>query len=206
MPFVTEERWQRLPRRKCENAPSIMVADYPVHMLERADDTAEAAMTSALDVVKATRSLRAAYNLPPKAKPELFVLTRTAATKAAMTTMTSGITALASCGSVTLLSATDAVPTGCGVNVINESITIYLLLRGVVDPAMEIEKLNKKIAQVEKQVEDLAKKMSMPGYNTKVPPAVQQDNTEKLEKLKAVVASTHSAIGDFKTLMNLSLL
>jgi len=32
MPFVTEELWQRLPRRRCEVAPSIMVADYPVPM------------------------------------------------------------------------------------------------------------------------------------------------------------------------------
>jgi len=201
MPFVTEELWQRLPRRKCETAPSIMVADYPEHIPARADDAAEAAMASALDVVKATRSLRAAYNLPPKAKPELFVVTRTDAAKDAMTTMTGGVAALAGCGAVSVLSATDAVPTGCGVNVINEAITIYLLLRGVVEPAAEIEKLNKKIAQVEKQVEDLEKKMAMPGYDTKVPPAVQQDNTDKLDKLRAEVESTRSAIGDFETLM-----
>ena len=30
MPFVTEELWQRLPRRPNDATPSIMVAKYPV--------------------------------------------------------------------------------------------------------------------------------------------------------------------------------
>lgn len=29
MPFITEELWQRLPRRAFDNAPSICVASYP---------------------------------------------------------------------------------------------------------------------------------------------------------------------------------
>jgi valyl-tRNA synthetase len=30
MPFVTEELWQRLPRRPQDSTPSIMLASYPV--------------------------------------------------------------------------------------------------------------------------------------------------------------------------------
>lgn len=30
MPFVTEELWQRLPRRPNDSTPSIMLAAYPV--------------------------------------------------------------------------------------------------------------------------------------------------------------------------------
>jgi len=29
MPFITEELWQRLPRRKGEKSPTIMLAEYP---------------------------------------------------------------------------------------------------------------------------------------------------------------------------------
>lgn len=32
MPYVTEELWQRLPRRKGDLTPSIMVSDFPVHV------------------------------------------------------------------------------------------------------------------------------------------------------------------------------
>jgi hypothetical protein len=32
MPFVTEELWQRLPRRAGDKCPSIMISAYPVHV------------------------------------------------------------------------------------------------------------------------------------------------------------------------------
>lgn len=32
MPFVTEELWQRLPRRPKDKCPSIMMASYPVQV------------------------------------------------------------------------------------------------------------------------------------------------------------------------------
>ena len=32
MPFVTEESWQRLPRRPNDLTPSIMVSSYPVNV------------------------------------------------------------------------------------------------------------------------------------------------------------------------------
>lgn len=35
MPFVTEELWQRLPRRPNDSTPSIMVAKFPVNVSHR---------------------------------------------------------------------------------------------------------------------------------------------------------------------------
>ena len=37
MPFVTEELWQRLPRRPNDATPSVMVASFPVHVSLKAD-------------------------------------------------------------------------------------------------------------------------------------------------------------------------
>ena len=201
MPFVTEELWQRLPRRKAETAPSIMVADYPVDMPSRDDATVEADMSTSQDIVKAVRSLRAAYNLAPKARPELYIVARTDAASGAANLFNVGIVALTGCASAKVLKPTDDVPLGCGVTVINEAVTVYVLLKGVVDPAAEIQKLNKKVAQLEKQVVDLDKKMNMEGYATKVPENVQKDNTEKMEKLRAEIESTKAAVKDFETLI-----
>ena len=65
MPFVTEELWQRLPRcpGECDGVASIMLAPYPQARPEWADAQAEADMEAAQAVVRAMRSLRAAYNL-----------------------------------------------------------------------------------------------------------------------------------------------
>jgi valyl-tRNA synthetase len=52
MPFVTEELWQRLPRRPGQaQAPSIMVADYPAPVEGWSDEGAEADMAYLLLVV-----------------------------------------------------------------------------------------------------------------------------------------------------------
>jgi len=61
MPFVTEELWQRLPRREAdlEAVPSIMVAAYPEATAHWADNALEDQMTLIMDLVKCLRSERA---------------------------------------------------------------------------------------------------------------------------------------------------
>ena len=201
MPFVTEELWQRLPRRAAETAPSIMVADYPAFTDARVDAAVEESMAVAQEIVKATRSLRAAYNLQPKAKAELFVKTRGDVATDAAKQFAEGIATLAGCARVDVIGPDDEVPPGCGVTIINESISVYLMLKGVVDPAAEIAKLEKKSSQTKKSIAALQKQMEMPGYEEKVPENVRADNAEKLSKLEAEVASTAAAMEDFKKLI-----
>jgi len=161
----------------------------------------EESMAVAQEIVKATRSLRAAYNLQPKAKAELFVVTRGDVATDAAKRFAEGIATLAGCGRVDVLGPDDEVPPGCGVTVINESVSVYLMLKGVVDPAAEIAKLEKKSSQTKKSIAALQKQMEMPGYEEKVPENVRADNAEKLSKLEAEVASTAAAMEDFKKLI-----
>lgn len=65
MPFVTEELWQRLPRRpgQCDGVESVMLAPWPQVEPSWADEQADADVEGLQGVVKAMRSLRAAYNL-----------------------------------------------------------------------------------------------------------------------------------------------
>ena len=59
MPFVTEELWQRLPRRADQaTPPSIMRAPYPAANPAWRDARAEADMELALAVVGRARGLR----------------------------------------------------------------------------------------------------------------------------------------------------
>jgi valyl-tRNA synthetase len=80
MPFVTEELWQRLPRRPNDSTPSIMLSSYPVfvspldenqhHVLKQQlqDDSfvfvdAEKEFDLVFSALKTGRSLAASYNL-----------------------------------------------------------------------------------------------------------------------------------------------
>lgn len=88
MPFVTEELWQRLPRRPTDTTPSIMIASYPINVghylalkltfTESMQDSnfisseEEKEFDVVLSAVRAARSLAASYNLQSNIQRELF--------------------------------------------------------------------------------------------------------------------------------------
>ena len=63
MPFVTEELWQRLPRRPRDKNPTIVKAAYPIYSPELDDPAAAAAYDLVFAVVRAIRSLASEYNV-----------------------------------------------------------------------------------------------------------------------------------------------
>jgi valyl-tRNA synthetase len=73
MPFISEELYQRLPRRAPDNdAPSITVTQYPLpeHFSSFKSETIEVDFNVAKDAVLKIRSLRADYQLTNKVKTE----------------------------------------------------------------------------------------------------------------------------------------
>lgn len=63
MPFVTEELWQRLPRRPNDPTPSIMLASFPVADTAFVDARSERAFNLVFDAIRAGRSLASQYNV-----------------------------------------------------------------------------------------------------------------------------------------------
>ena len=82
MPFISEELWQRIPRRS-DAAVSIMIADYPEPELVSLipvnrlfeqypyrNEGLESEVNFASDIVKTVRSLRSDYDLTNKNKAD----------------------------------------------------------------------------------------------------------------------------------------
>ena len=67
MPFITEEMWQRMPRRPEDKTKSVMMAKYPQYTKELDDPESEAAYELVLGTVRAARSLMAEYALKEEA-------------------------------------------------------------------------------------------------------------------------------------------
>jgi valyl-tRNA synthetase len=68
MPFITEELWQRLPRRPGDTTKSIMIAQYPTYDASLDDPKSEAAYELVIECTKAIRSLMTEYSLKEEAK------------------------------------------------------------------------------------------------------------------------------------------
>ena len=75
---------------------------------------------------------------------------------------------LSSSESVEALQDSAAVPAGCAVSIVSEECSAYIMLKGIMDPAAELDKLDKRLVDTTKQSQDLQKKIEMPSYQ--VPP------------------------------------
>lgn len=70
MPFITEELWQRLPKRSTTEAPSLCLAEYPrpEQFAQFRSEQLEASLATAMSIVGRIRSLRTDKKTPPKQK------------------------------------------------------------------------------------------------------------------------------------------
>lgn len=77
--------------------------------------------------------------------PACVILYVPAGKVAVLGRLTSEIATLTTSSKVELLDASAPTPSGCSVAIVDDATKIYMLLTGVLDPALEIQKLQKKV-------------------------------------------------------------
>jgi valyl-tRNA synthetase len=202
MPFVTEELYQRIPRRPDDSVCSIMVSSYPkpAHTQPWANERLEADVKLAQDIIRASRALRADNGLPPSSKPTFFLEFHSDELRNTFRSFAPIILTLSGASEVNILEGDAKPPSGCAVNILNENVEIHIFLKGLIDPDVEVKKLEKKLGESTTQLENLEKKMKVPLYEDKVPAAVKQSNTERVGKLNQEIEAIKQAIEKFKAM------
>mmetsp|Transcript_13532 Transcript_13532/g.32653 ORF Transcript_13532/g.32653 Transcript_13532/m.32653 type:complete len:1067 (-) Transcript_13532:526-3726(-) len=202
MPFVTEELWQRLPGRGTlgeSEKPSIMLAPYPECKEEYKNEAVESAMTTIMEVVGACRSLRSSYNINNKVLTHFFIKTMDA--EEIVKAQIDDIMTLGKASKVDV--NIDDIPESVATSVVNDTLTVLIDLKGMVDYTKEIARLNKEMKKAKGPLEQLEKKMASDGYAEKVPENLKAENVEKQEGLKKKVADIEEAIANFEKLLSL---
>lgn len=128
MPFVTEELWQRLPRRPTDQTPSIMLARFPEKQAEREFPDAEREFDLAFNGVRAIRSMATSYNL--NSKLQVFFLARTPELAATLRASQDALSVLIKgCASFTVVEKEDEMSEGCVGELVGQDLSAYLLLK-----------------------------------------------------------------------------
>ena len=130
--------------------------------------------------VKAFRSQLSHLNVAKNANPEIYLRCRSADLKEALAKEVHVIQSLVKSGLVTVLGQEDADPAGSLKNHVNEDIQTYTKVVGLIDIKLEIDRLRKRQKELEKYMDDLKKKTTIPNYETKVPENVKQENAKKM--------------------------
>jgi valyl-tRNA synthetase len=206
MPFVTEELWQRLPGRGTlgESEPqTIMLAEYPKCNDAFRNLEAEESMETTMKIIRACRSLRQQYNIANKVLTHFFVKIASGSPEAAAVAQTDDIKTLGKASIVDINPDDDSVTKSVGIVVVDESTTVLMDIKGLVDYAAEIKKLEKQLDKTTSPMEQLELKMAAPGYEDNVSDEVKATNNERLDALKKKKADIEEAIDNFKNLADL---
>ena len=177
MPFITEEIWQALPHE----SESIMVSAWP--QADKMPEYQEEASVLALDMeaVRAIRNIRAEMNVPLGKKIELIFAADTAADGLRQ----GEIYIKALCGadkfSVLPPNSPELADVQAQAAVAHvRGIDIYLPLKGLIDLAKETTRLQKEVANMDKEIKRLEGKLNNQGFLSKAPADVVEGERVKL--------------------------
>ncbi|KAG9018677.1 hypothetical protein FRB90_010593 [Tulasnella sp. 427] len=188
MPFVTEELWQRLPRRPEDKTASIMLADYPVEDSTIDFPNAEKDFDLVFSLIRTTRSIAAQYNL--QSNLQVHILATNPALEPLLKSQVPTIVSLTKgCKSADVVTDANAIPLGCGSAVVNADCSVHVLVKGLVDLEEEINKIAKKLDVVKLSVDKLQKTMGQSNYEEVIPENVRAANSEKLRTLETEIAT-----------------
>eukprot|EP00047_Mylnosiga_fluctuans_P003446 m.229126 g.229126 ORF g.229126 m.229126 type:complete len:1061 (-) comp11860_c0_seq1:43-3225(-) len=190
MPFLTEELWQRLPRRAGDTTPSICVSSFPTPVFQ--DAQIDADFNTAYDLVKAARSLRS-DRIDPKARPEMYI--RASPQTLAIANRFSGaIITLARASKLTVIAAGEAVPSGCALAPCGDS-EVLISLKGLFQNLdAELARQADKRAQLVAAADKLAALAASADYQAKVPEAVRAKTASQLDELRSQIAALDAAV------------
>ena len=204
MPFITEELWQRLPGRGTlgqSETQTIMLAKYPEVNKAYRNAEVEEGMATILDVVQACRSLRASYHIVPKNLTHFYIKVTDA--EDVIKAQADDVMTLGKGSKVDVNIPDDQIPDSVGTIVVNDSITLLVDLKGMVDFKTEITRLNKNLTKAKGPMETLEKKMAKDGYQEKVSEDLKKQDEEKLASYKKTIVDIEEAIANFERMLSL---
>ncbi|KAJ3322660.1 hypothetical protein HDV06_002874 [Boothiomyces sp. JEL0866] len=196
MPFVTEELYQRLPRRENDTIPTIMKTNYPSYVAEWDNSKAEKDFEFVNSVVHAARSLLTDYSI--KANATFYIQTPNGEVMNAQLKIAKSLIGKA-CENLSLIDINSPPPEGCSLYTLDET-KIFLLVKGMVDFKAEIEKLKKKLDKTQSLHDAIVKKQAVEGYALNVKDEIKEIDNNKLSGYKAEIEAMLATIATFEKL------
>jgi valyl-tRNA synthetase len=198
MPFLSEELWQRLPRRPKDETKSIVISEYPEYDAGLDDPESERAYELILESSKGIRSLIQEYGI--KQDGNAFVQAQTDEAYATASSEARAIESLSGkyLTSLTVLKPSDSVPPGCAVYPVSSAAAVFLKLPGKVEPEQEMNKLKPKIEKTSAAISEQEKAMASLG--DKVSDEVKKLEQKKLEDMLAEQRMYREALERFAEL------
>jgi valyl-tRNA synthetase len=179
MPFITEELWQRLPIAK--PVESICLAPFPVADAALIDEAAERQMQTIIELIKKVRNIRGELNIDLTKELRLLVHTPDGAARQLMEENSGHLKRLARVH-IEFVSSLDGLR-----HVARDVVAgteMALPLEGLIDVDKESARLTKNLAKLEKEIEQLNRRLTSPDFLERAAEDVVQSTRERYQELQ----------------------
>ncbi|MFW6207504.1 MAG: valine--tRNA ligase [Spirochaetota bacterium] len=193
LPFVTEEIYQKLPEEI--RREHLITAPYPQPRAERQNEMVEATFASLQEVIRAIRTIRSEFTIPPEKKVRVAVRTDTDF-KAAdyISENHSLILNLVNAGSLTIShekpDASGAVPAA------GNGFEAFVYVSELIDVEKERAKLQKERESLQKLLIGTERKLQNPGFTGNAPAEVIEKEKSKLKEFQDRMAKVERYLSE----------
>jgi len=196
-PFLTEELFQRLPARNSK-APSICITTFPIDEGYK-DLEVDKNASDIFDIIHEVQSILQEFNIL-NAKPKLNISTTDKTIEKIIVEEKEVIKGLSKSSEITVKSKDDKEIEGYLSHVINERIDVFLDIRDKINLDGELTRLNKNLADKEKYINGLRKKISNKEYQKRAKEELVKEDNQKLEKAEAEMKKIQESIENLNKL------
>jgi valyl-tRNA synthetase len=193
MPFITEEIWQRVPKRF--EGESVMLARYPeADVAGRLDEEAERKIEVVQNLVSAVRSIRAEHDQPRSKQVEVFYVAEPSAAREIL----SEKALIESLSGSTLHETQPETLDDAHRHFANAAVFSVPGVRGAVPDVIDVEKertrLGRELKKLEKELEGLEKKLGNGSFIERAPAEVVQKSREDAVRLREQAKQLEGAL------------
>jgi valyl-tRNA synthetase len=188
-PFITEELWERLGEEGPAREGMLITAQWPDLPDAWIDADAQAEIGLVISAVSEGRSVRSELNVPPSAKPALYVTDASEAQRRAFKASAAVIASTLRVGGVVF----EAAPQGA-VPFVVEGASLALPVAEFIDLAAESARLNKEVAGLDGEIDRAAKKLANSNFVERAAPEVVEETRAKLAEAEAAKAKLQAAL------------
>jgi len=186
MPFITEEIYGYLP---VSQKPIINVK-FPEYSETVCYENEQHQVETIKELIRKVRNVRAEKNVAPSKKAHLIIITKDVALfedKAPL------IERLASASEITAAENRDMIPENA-VSIVTENAEVFMPISDIIDNEQELKRLTDERTKITNELELAKKKLNNEGFVSKAPPALIEQEHEKVQKYTDMLEKIESQI------------
>ncbi|WP_347332536.1 valine--tRNA ligase [Marinimicrobium locisalis] len=198
MPFITEEIWQKIKTLAGASGETIMLAPYPVADDTKIDDAASADIEWLKAVILGVRNIRGEMNISPAKKLPLFFYNGSGEDQRRLKENRQSLIKIAALEDVTWLNPGDEAPVSA--TALAGDLELLVPMAGLIDKEAELERLNKEVAKLEKDIQKTEGKLGNANFVDKAPKEVVDKERDRLEGLKSALGKLQEQLRRIESL------